>query len=261
MQGAMAMATVTTKRFNNMDELLGFATTINNISANPYFQSLKNGLPLLIFYNSQYNFIYAVNEWSKVLGKILPHVSSHTQRKVILRNLNDENPQEGHSHVETFQQFLDVIKEILPTKLLKMQNQNQKESANTHNYENLDIMDIKNDPVYGFVKSMHEAVDKHNSLSYKLAFLGMIEFMYIIISSNVVSYMSQFIDKTQIPHYTPHELLDETHAKDLFELALQTDVNDGEQIMNGIVDGYHTFKKLYDDMVHVYKIKPNIFSS
>jgi hypothetical protein len=243
------------KKFENVNELIAFVSSINNISANHYFLTLtekkEKKCHLLKFYSSQHNFIYAVNEWSKVLSKLLSTASSYNQRRVILRNLNDENPQDENelSHVQTFQQFLNLITDLI----LNISKSDLKLDYKEHNHENLDLLSIKTDPVYDFISSMHKITDNPtNSNAYKYAFFGMIEFVYITVSEQVVKYMSQFIESNKIPHYSPHEILDIDHAKDLFSLALSADKNNNEDVINGIIDSYNVFVKLYSDMYEIY---------
>ena len=227
---------------DKLSELIAVCNQMNQIHENRFFISLNdptymNVSGLMLFYQSHKHFGLAVDHWSRVLAKLVSTAKSHNERRVLLKNLSDENCQCELSHVQTFQNFLNVIKNLISNQA-------------TDNW-------IANDAVNSFIDAIHDVADnKQHSEEYKYAFMGMIEFTYIEVSKCIHNFVSRFVDPSMIPHYSLHEIMDVTHSTDFLSLCVPAyrsiECDRTDDIMNGIRNGYAVFYKLYDCMGNVF---------
>ena len=146
------------------------------------------------------SFIYAVNAWSQILGILLFKCFDYYKRKTIVKNLYDENNYDL-SHVETFYLFLKEL-----------------------NFES-EIDDINTDD--NVINSINELqnIIINNKFDDCCQILGSIEYTYQKISSEIINWYKRKYNKEPKYHYTLHETLDITHAKELFELS-DKDIDD-----------------------------------
>lgn len=197
---------------------------INKLDGNKYFLNLNN-ISLESFYNSQKDFIHAVDNWSKVLCHLIMKLPSFKERALILENLYDEhgNGDLKKCHVNTFNDFL---KEINPNHIAG-------NSSYAGNY------------VGRFNKELMETLE-NESWVYCTAMIGMIEYTYITASSHITKYVSNY--KRVENHYSEHETLDYKHYKDLFSLIEDLYDTNKEEIEKGIYHGYKLLNHLYVKM-------------
>jgi hypothetical protein len=197
------------------------AEKTNKISDNVYFKNLES-LPLADFYNTQKEFVSAIDNWSKALALLLAKLPSYKERLVILKNLNDENGDGNpdNSHVVTFHKFLQQV--------------NPK-----HDFEMR-----TNNGVSKFNEKLNYYI-KDRSWKFSCAIIGMIEYTYITISRLINKYVTKY--KKVEYHYSAHEILDVDHYRDLFNLV-KDDYDKNEDIRNGLQTGYDLFEELYNNL-------------
>jgi pyrroloquinoline-quinone synthase len=179
-----------------------------------------------IFIKTQIPFKDAVDNWSKILGKMITKVPSYKERIVLIKNLWDEhgNGNLEESHVITFQKFINSLSdsEIEPS-------ENAKRSVFTFNH-------------------YLNYCCNHESWIFSIAVLGIIEYVYVDISSKIHDYISLFIDKDKINHYSCHEVLDKTHSHELFEILVPYLEQYKNEIFAGFAYGICKFDELYQGM-------------
>lgn len=213
-----------------MEQILSLANKINNIKLNKYLIKLQQNPSLDNFLTSQDSFINAVDNWSKILAQLLIKLPSDKERSVIINNLYDEHGSgnSNKSHVNTFKQFMKSL-----------------------NYPYDLILNYTDTSTYTIIKQFNDRLTlylKINNWVNNVAMLGMIEFVYITISTGIHNYVKQYIPSDQITHYSLHEIMDVKHSTELFELLvphIDTHYND---IKEGLELGYFIFDDLYNSL-------------
>lgn len=211
-----------------MENILTYAESINKINNNEYFKRLNN-LSLENFISSQTDFIYAVDNWSKILGIMVSKVPSHKERAILIKNLYDEhgNGNLEQSHVETFKKLLhNLNKNISGPLIIHVQNI---EYINIFNNQLLDATNYKN-------------------WIFCIGMLAMVEYTYITVSNIIHNYISKFIVSDDIHHYSLHEIIDETHSIELFQLVESSYTNYKDDIFEGMNYGYQIMYELYKNL-------------
>ncbi len=215
--------------YTNMDNILNYAKKINNIEENEYFINLTQVANLDNFISSQVHFVNAIDNWSKILGIMISRVPSYNERNVLIQNLVDEhgNGEIEKNHVSTFDKFIDSLLEI--TK------------------KNKDTYLLKGN--YNYTKEFIESLYSLTELNWIFAIsaMGMIEFTYINVSNKIHNYVCNYIDKDKINHYSLHEILDVTHATELFKIIEPYYKENKMIIEKGIEKGYNMMNKLYSN--------------
>ena len=167
----------------------------------------NNNKPLLnnININKFASFIYVINHWSQILGFLISKCDNHKKRKTIVENLYDENCKK-YTHVETFYLFLLEF------------GFNKK------------MDDIEN-TTYGvlYMRLLTDIIT-NNNFDECCQILGSIEYIYQKISTDIIQWFIQKYNKIPENHFTMHETLDITHAKDFFELNSK-EINENLLIM------------------------------
>jgi len=215
-----------------MDQILSLSNKINNIKSNKYLIKLSQNPQLSKFLTSQDSFINAVDNWSKILALLLTKLPSDKERSVIVNNLYDEhgsgNP--NKSHVSTFKEFMKSL-----------------------NYPEELILNNENTATYTIVKQFNDRLFHYigmNNWIHNVAILGMIEFVYITISTHIHNYVKQYIPSDQITHYSLHEIMDVKHSTELFELLVPYIDSHYNDIESGLELGYFVFDDLYNSLSH-----------
>ena len=205
------------------------AKVFNKIDDNPYFKRLLLMPYVSNFLKSQEAFISAVDNWSKVLIKMLSIVPSVIERQKIIENLYDEHGGDdvNKAHVNTFQQFMTSMGYSDKLKIY-------------YDYDSYKHVKQFND-------SIEEVISKHH-WTRAVAMLGMIEYTYITVSKNIHNYAANYMNKENIHHYSIHEIMDTKHATDLFDLVAPYTVPHQMDIYYGIADGYNIINTLYDKL-------------
>ena len=139
-------------------------------------------------------FVELVNYWSQILGYVVYMCDNHTLRKKIITNLFDENCSEL-THVETFNLFLLEC--------------GYTQESNKHN-NNYIILKYK--------QLLKSYVEKY-SFEECCCILGSIEYVYHMMSGEINKYFCLHIGNMPKFHYNIHEILDVSHATDLFECS------------------------------------------
>lgn len=144
-------------------------------------------------------FIELVNHWTQILGLVLFKSSFPSNRKNLIKNLVDENLSEL-THCETFFNFL-LECGMDKTKL---------------NIKELLIASKCNSIIIKYKKQLEDFVN-NNTFSECVEMLGSIEYIYHLISSDINKYFAKSHGKNPSYHFNLHEIIDQTHSKELFE--------------------------------------------
>jgi hypothetical protein len=215
-----------------MELLLKYADDINQIDNNKYFITLTKNPYIDNFLISQECFISAVDHWSRLLGLLIFYVPTDKEILVIIKNLNDEHGEGdlNNSHTNTFKLLLKSLnydKEIL------LYNEELKSYDYVSKFNN----DLKN-------------IIMTKNWIYSVAMLAMIEYTYITVSKNIHNYLLHFLPIDKINHYSSHEILDVTHATELFSLIIPYIKDDelSSDIKEGIISGYNIMNELYSSL-------------
>ena len=142
-------------------------------------------------------FIELVNFWSQILGLVLYKSSYPQNRKFIINNLVDENSS-TITHVESFYNFLLEC------------------GFNNCNI-NMIVAQAKNNTTIIKYKKQLENFILINNFNNCVEMLGAIEYTYHIISKDINQYFIKKHNKEPSFHFANHEILDQTHSKELFE--------------------------------------------
>jgi pyrroloquinoline-quinone synthase len=182
------------------------------------------------FLHSQAPFCFAVESFSQALAAVLARIPRVDDRLPLVENIAEEHGH-GHymrSHKQTFRQYLKAL--------------GATES-------------ILNTPCSTAVLAFNQSI-----LTYCLsqpgeagsAMLGMIEHLYVGISSMIASTIKQreWVAPGSQSHYAVHEYLDTQHARDLLNLAepAWSEPRTRLQVAQGLVLGGHYFWSLYRDL-------------
>lgn len=218
---------------------------INKINNNLFIIKLKKNPDLDAFIKTYIYFGDAVDNWSIILSKLITRVPTYKERYPLINNLYDENGNGNlnESHVLTFKKLM-----------LKLININNKKS-----YEEYLLCCPKNE-VKHFNSMLQCIVDDEHWL-YCFAVLGMIEYIYITISKEIHYYVKNFIksdslssvqehndSKLEIDHYSLHEIIDDKHSKDFFDVLKEHYSHNKELIDKGLQKGYDIFDNLYYEL-------------
>lgn len=192
------------------------------IISNPYFTNLKN-MSLEQFAFGQESFIHAVDNWSKMLGLMIFKVPTNKERWILIKNLNDEhgNGNLNESHVNTFILLLESI------------------NGNINKPISKEVL-IFNNTIQNYIET--------NIWIKAIAFLAIIEFVYVDICKQIHDYLCLFIPKENIKHYSLHEILDVEHYKELISLIEPYTHTHYDEIQNGYKDGFNCIYELYEQM-------------
>lgn len=185
------------------------------------------------FRRTQVPFRFAVEQFPKALGAVLAHISRADLRHPIAGNIADEHGHgnELHSHKATFAQYLRAL-------------------GGSHE-------EIER-PCPAGVRAFDEALIGFclaNPAEAGAAACGIIEYLYIDISAQIARAVRDrlWCAPGSQRHYEVHEILDEQHARDLFEVARlgwppSGDPHGRAQVARGLALGAHWFWALYRDL-------------
>jgi hypothetical protein len=219
--------------------LNNFIGDTNRIDQNNYFKKLHSMSPSEFVVTQKY-FGSAVVHWSAVLGYMISKVPTDKHRYVLVMNLADENMacEGSDSHEATFQKFLKSFEPYVYHTTFP-------ESSYRRSF------DITNE----FIQKLTVMALDPNWI-YSISALAMIEHTYIMVSRMIHNYVKKVLSPHQeIHHYSLHEVMDVTHAKDLFDLVRHYyDGNTIEktEVMRGVFDGYNALYKFYHEMSLIF---------
>lgn len=158
---------------------------------------LNQNLDINTFVINFLPFVHLVNYWSQILALIISNCLDPKKRKMIIKNLYEENCEE-YSHVDTFILF---IKE-----------------SNINNVDlKYNLVEIEKNPI---VNNSIENITNfilNNTFDDSCQMLGSIEYIYHLISADINSYINLKTNSKPNFHYTVHEILDIQHSYELFE--------------------------------------------
>ncbi len=211
--------------FKNIEDVMDLCQ-LSIVDEWKYFKNLQNQ-SLSHFYDSQKKFVKAVQTWSDLLGEIIVKFRNNKIRYIISKNLVDETEDIGH--VGTFEKMLSQI-------------ENHKDYIKCDNIS-------ENDAITKFCFDLLEITNKQPE--YIFSYMATTEYIYIQVSKNINKYLSQYFKQNEIYYYALHEVIDETHSRELYELLFIEEIytkNRDEYILNGVNDAIDSMKKLYDAM-------------
>ena len=209
-----------------------------DIFNNPYFQQLRDGsMSLEEFRESQLQFFYAVDFFSRPMSALVARIPDSKARLSILHNIVEEhgdmNSDEFHSI--TFKQFLRSL-----------------------GYEQLDYSKI---PIWPQLRAFNGALATAcmlDEIEVGIACMGIIERSFatisVIIADSVIK--NGWIKKEDLCHYKLHAELDIKHAADFFVIVepLWSQPMKQHFIKQGLELGAYIFDRLYRDLIS-YKVK------
>ena len=171
------------------------------------------------FNNNFCYFIELVNYWSQILGLVIYKSSYPDTRKYLVKNLVDENLSEL-THVDTFYNFL-------------------LECGYTGNIQELIKNAKENIIIVKYKKQLKKFILKHD-FSDCVEMLGAIEYVYHLISRDINKYFVITHNIKLSFHFDTHEILDQTHAKELLEsssnpLYSKVNIEFGYQWIIGVI--------------------------
>lgn len=220
---------------------------INQINSNPYFIKLNNNTTTIPeFLKSQIDFIYCVNHWTRILASSLLHtkIFNHPQsRMIIVKNLYDEQGanDSSNSHFNTFKKMLEQINQYIEDKGLK-------EETDTKTLNKLTLLNKiarqlpLNNHCFQFIQKIMKIIQNPLSTRSRITgVLGMIEYVYVSVSSNIYNYLKK--NQIEVDHYNLHSTLDIEHSKELFSL-----IDNYQDGLDGIKLGYQFMNELYTQM-------------
>jgi pyrroloquinoline-quinone synthase len=212
-----------------LEEALALVAARYDFSRHAYFLWLE-GASRDDFRRTQIPFRFAVEDFSQSLAAVLAHVTHPDARGKIAENVAEEH---GHgnellSHKATFLQYLRALG-AQPDELAL--------------------------PCPAGVRAFHEALLSfclENGAEAGAAATGMIEHLYIWISGTIARHLvaRSWCAPDSQRHYQVHETLDQTHARDLLDVARPawSDSVRRAQVALGLLLGAHWFWALYRDV-------------
>lgn len=163
-------------------------------------------------------------------------------------------------HLEVFREKLISCNDLLSANLVQENIDDEKGSENGKMiYSKKHVVTYINfllslDPA--IILRKHDAVDKfiaglessleNSPLAFHACILGAIEHFYIQISTVIKNYCDKYGIRQE--HYTTHEILDQKHAMDFFNVAINQGVK-REQLFRGIHAGYQLLWDVYENLV------------
>ena len=205
--------------------------TTYNFCQHPYFIWSDDSVTKRdAFLNSQLPFRYAVELFPQALAAVLARIPTLEARLLIFANIAEEHGYGNtlRSHKFTFQEYLRAL------------------GANEVEL---------NTPCSTSILAFNQSI-----LSYCLtqspeagaAMLGIIEYLYVGISTNIARIVSE--RNWALPgsqsHYKNHEKLDTEHARDLLNMANPAwgETTSRSQVAQALVLGAYYFWRLYSDL-------------
>jgi hypothetical protein len=146
-------------------------------------------------------FIELVNYWSQILGLVIYKSSYPDTRKYLVKNLVDENLSKL-THIDTFYNFLLECGYV----------------GNIHEL----IKNSKENLIIDKYKKQLENFILEHDFSDCVEMLGSIEYVYHLISRDINKYFVETHNIEPSFHFDTHEILDQTHAKELLESSTNT---------------------------------------
>ena len=197
-----------------------------------FFSALKSGeMSLEQFRETQEQFFYAVDYFSRPMAALIARLPRHAERKDILHNIVEEHGDFDVEkyHSNTFKLFLKSLGS----------NPNHIESKTIH------------PEVMSFNTTLMGASLSEDPL-VAIGCLGIIEYAFADISAeigrNVID--RRWIKKDDLSHYSLHAELDKRHSEEFFAIAepYMKNPEDRKKVLSGLKLGAYIFNKLYEDL-------------
>lgn len=217
----------------DLDTMYSYIAKQYNFRKHPYFVWMHNEATRENFLKSQLSFRYAVESFSCALAACLSKINCLEKRIHLAENVQEEHGggdlRKAHKH--TFIEFLEAL------------GATQKQVQ---------------EPCSIGVHAFNEAIRNFclaNPGEHGAALLGMIEYLYIDISTQISQKICE--DKWVLPdaqsHYATHEVLDIEHAKELFDICRDKWETSRTQISVAAALGGHYFWNVYLSMLEEVK--------
>jgi pyrroloquinoline-quinone synthase len=211
-----------------LEEALARVEQRYDLTLHPYFQWMAQATRDE-FRQTQIPFRFAVEEFAHALAAVLAHITDPTLSRAIAENIAEEH---GHgnelaTHKATFLQYLRALG-AQPSELERAC------PAAVHAF---------NQALLSFCMQ--------NGAAAGAAATGVIEHLYIWISGVIARTLAdrRWCEPGSQRHYEVHELLDQTHARDLLNVARAGWDDQRKGVALGLVLGAHWFWALYLDLL------------
>lgn len=170
---------------------------------------------------------HVVDHFPRFLAALAANIPDWRLRMAIVGNLHEEHGRMDPAavHVETYLAFLRGLglsrEEVLAAK--------------------------PSIPVIGYVRAVHDLC-LHHDFAEGLGALGMIEDIVARVSP-IVARAARTRVNGSIEHFAEHEVLDVTHADEIYELAARVHAEHADAVERGIAFGWYYHRRLYTDLL------------
>jgi pyrroloquinoline-quinone synthase len=220
------------ERSSEIVERVDRILSASGILENPYFESLRNGeMPREEFHQTQRQFYYAVDFFSRPMSALLMRLPCPKQRLSILANVVEEHGdfQPAAFHEATFRDFLVALGDSARPERAEM-----------------------GPPVHAFNSAIMAAC-LSDDIQVGIACLGIIEYAFADISALIGKAVVDrgWVTEDKLVHYSLHAAIDKKHAADFFELV-EDDWHDPAMrplVEQGLQLGAYVFDRLYRDLI------------
>jgi pyrroloquinoline-quinone synthase len=203
----------------------------NSFQDNSFFIALENGeMSREQFIMTQYQFYYAVTNFTKVLSLVASTIPTYEERVNIIKNIWEEHG-EGNlakTHGSTLSLLITRLSKDQPFKIRSAEQ-----------------------AVIEFNRTLEESCQSNDYLS-GISTIGMIERMFADMSRFIGMQIVKhgWLQSNEMVHYNLHQDLDHVHAEDFFSiLRPHYHREDKKRIIDeGLSLGARTFLRLYEKL-------------
>ncbi len=222
-------------QFYQMQDAIDAVKKENPWETNPYFTNLAT-MDREDFIETQIQFLFAVVFFSRPMSVLMARLPRPQLRLGLLGNIREEHGSGDlrQSHEETFLSLLSRL------------------GISRHDVEKRALW-----PEVRAFNTVLTGVCTLDDVPTAVATLGMIEDLFAKISAYIGNSIVQrgWLKKEEVVHYAVHEILDEDHAADLYDVVAPAWKQPGDvgmrsryQIAQGLELGNYIFLRLYRDL-------------
>ncbi|USG63439.1 iron-containing redox enzyme family protein [Brevibacillus ruminantium] len=221
-----------TESYRQIKQLVHELFTQTKVENHPLFQALRqNQLTAAQAKEAALQTYHVVEHFPRFLSAIVTNIPDYRLRMPLVENLFEEHGRMdvAHVHLETYKLFLHgigVTKDELQ----------------------------QSSPCIGVIAYNRALIDLclHHPYPEGLGALGVIEEIVARVSPLVGAYATaEYGGKPDLAHFTDHEVLDVTHANEIYEVASR--VYEGKNkllVERGLQLGMYYHTRLYTDILH-----------
>ncbi|ACE06558.1 hypothetical protein Aasi_1234 [Candidatus Amoebophilus asiaticus 5a2] len=189
------------------------------------------------------NIYYVVKNFPRFLSAITANMDNYLARMPLVENLFEEHGRMNldHVHLRSYINFLNQI------------------GIPTHDLDSFE-------PCAGVIAYVRSVLDLclHYNYLEGLAALGVIEDIVHQVSPIIGQTTKKHISNiNRVSHFSEHEVLDEQHSKEIYELLKYNNEQEKQLIARGLTLGAYYHSKLYTDIVDalLYETGPKTLST